>query len=78
VKIYEITDINYNYPKLSFTCKVSSGTYIRSLAEDIGQALGAGAYLSALRRTSVGEFDLKNTLKIEDLSLGETEKNLQK
>ena len=51
VKIYEITDVKYEYPKLSFTCKVSSGTYIRSLAEDIGVALGTGAYLSTLRRT---------------------------
>src|SRR5262249_16180543 len=46
VEIYQITDVKYEYPKLKFTTKVSSGTYIRSLAEDIGQKLSTGAYLS--------------------------------
>jgi tRNA pseudouridine55 synthase len=68
VTIYEITDVNCTYPKLKFTAKVSSGTYIRSLAEDIGEALGTGAYLSALRRTQVGQYDLDMTTKIEDLT----------
>jgi len=67
VKIYEITDVKYEYPKLSFTCKVSSGTYIRSLAEDIGVALGTGAYLSTLRRTQVGGFSVVDALKTEVL-----------
>jgi tRNA pseudouridine55 synthase len=67
VTIYEIADVIYDYPILKFTTKVSSGTYIRSLAEDIGDALGTGAYLSALRRTQVGQFNLKNASKIEDL-----------
>jgi tRNA pseudouridine55 synthase len=65
VTIYGITDVDYDYPKLKFTAKVSSGTYIRSLAEDIGEALGTGAYLSALRRTRVGGFDIKNSSKID-------------
>jgi tRNA pseudouridine55 synthase len=69
VTIHEITDVNYDYPTLKFTAKVSSGTYIRSLAEDIGEALGTGAYLSALCRTQVGEFGTKRTLKIDDISL---------
>jgi len=68
VTIYEITDVKYNYPALKFTAKVSSGTYIRSLAEDIGQTLGTGAYLSALRRASVGGFDTENAIKVKDLS----------
>jgi tRNA pseudouridine55 synthase len=67
VKIYEMTDVEYEYPKLSFTCKVSSGTYIRSLAEDIGEALGTGAYLSSLRRTQVGNFKLENSIKVTDI-----------
>jgi tRNA pseudouridine55 synthase len=62
VTIYEITDVQYDYPKLSFTTKVSSGTYIRSLAEDIGRKLGTGAYLSALRRNQVGKFKVNNAL----------------
>jgi tRNA pseudouridine55 synthase len=66
VKIYEITDVKYEYPKLNFICKVSTGTYIRSLAEDIGAALGTGAYLSALRRTQVGSYMIENALEQED------------
>lgn len=78
VKVHEITDIEYDYPKLSFTCKVSSGTYIRSLAEDIGEALGTGAYLSALRRTQVSDFKVEKALKIDSLSLSFIEAHLQK
>lgn len=50
VQIYSINNVKYSYPQLSFSVHVSSGTYIRSLAEDIGRDLGTGAYLSALRR----------------------------
>jgi len=78
VKIYEMTDVNYDYPILKFTAKVSSGTYIRSLAEDIGQALGTGAYLSGLRRTQVGQFNLKNAPKIENITRVEISQLLQK
>ena len=67
VTIYEITDVKYDYPKLSFTCKVSSGTYIRSLAEDIGEALGTGAYLSSLRRPEVGDYKVGQALAIDKL-----------
>jgi len=67
VKIYSITDVSYKYPILHFTTEVSSGTYIRTLAEDIGEALGAGAYLSDLRRTKVGKFDIKDALLIDQL-----------
>lgn len=69
VTIYEITDIKYDYPKLKFTTKVSSGTYIRSLAEDIGEALGTGAYLSALRRTQVGNFKIEEALEIDKINI---------
>jgi tRNA pseudouridine55 synthase len=78
VTIYGITDVEYEYPLLRFTAKVSSGTYIRSLAEDIGDVLGTGAYLSALRRTQVGSFEVENGLKIEDLSLLSLMDRLQK
>ena len=77
VKIYEITDVKYDYPKLRFTAQVSSGTYIRSLAEDIGAALGTGAYLSALRRTQVNQFDIDNALKIETNSDRRLKESLQ-
>ncbi|MDR1197174.1 MAG: tRNA pseudouridine(55) synthase TruB [Candidatus Nomurabacteria bacterium] len=60
VTIYGIELISYSYPTLKIRAHVSSGTYIRTLAEDIGQKLGLGAYTTALRRTKVGDFDLKN------------------
>ncbi len=78
VTIHSITNINYKYPKLAFTTSVSSGTYIRSLAVDIGEKLGTGAYLSSLRRTLVGKFDIKNALKIDNLSPSNIENHLQK
>lgn len=69
VTIYSIEKVQYKYPKLRFITEVSSGTYIRSLAEDIGQKLGTGAYVSALRRTKVGKFDIKDTQNLEKLSI---------
>lgn len=63
VTIYSITDVEYSYPEVKFTTKVSSGTYIRSLAEDIGNELGTGAYMSGLRRTEVGRFSIADALK---------------
>lgn len=60
VTIYNIEILEYNYPKLTIRCHVSSGTYIRTLAEDIGKALGTGAYLTSLRRTKIGNYDIKD------------------
>ena len=77
IKVYSIQLTDYNYPKLRFITKVSSGTYIRSLAEDIGQKLGTGAYASALRRTKVGKFDIKDAVEIDKLST-DIENRLQK
>jgi len=70
VTIYSITELDYSYPEVKFTCKVSSGTYIRSLVEDIGKELGVGAYMSGLRRTEVGKFSIENAQAIENLSFG--------
>jgi tRNA pseudouridine55 synthase len=69
VTIYHLLSTNYQYPKLEITCKVSSGTYIRSLAADIGERLGTGAYLSALRRTQVGDFKIEKAQKLDKLDL---------
>ena len=68
VTIYSITNIVYKYPKLSFITEVSSGTYIRSLAEDIGKKLRTGAYVSALRRTKVGPYDIKHAATLDSLN----------
>jgi tRNA pseudouridine55 synthase len=67
VTIYSIENVEYSYPKLKFTTKVSSGTYIRSLAEDIGEKLGTGAYLSALRRTKVGDWKVEGSQLVPDI-----------
>jgi tRNA pseudouridine55 synthase len=78
VTIYSIQDVEYSYPKLKFTTEVSSGTYIRSLAEDIGEKLGTKAYLFALRRTKVDKFMLENASTIDNLTTEDLEKLLQK
>lgn len=66
VKIYEIEILRYDWPELVIRCKVSSGTYIRTLGEDIGKALGVGAYLTALRRTEVGEYRVEEAVSLEE------------
>jgi tRNA pseudouridine55 synthase len=58
VTVHEIKLLGYDYPRVRFEVKVSSGTYIRTLAEDIGQQLKTGAYLSALQRTQIGQYNL--------------------
>ena len=55
---FEITRIDL--PELDFRVVCSKGTYIRSLAHDFGKALGSGAYLSELRRTKIGDFNVNN------------------
>ncbi len=55
---------DYTYPDVRFTTHVSSGTYIRSLVEDIGKQLGTGAYMAALRRSRVGPFQLGKALEV--------------
>ena len=66
IEIYAIEILSYNYPGLIIRTHVSSGTYIRTLGEDIGKALGVGAYLTALRRTQVGDYQIKNAVKLSD------------
>ena len=65
VHYFELT--SYNPPFLHFTVKCSSGTYIRSLAHNLGQALGCGAHLASLTRIKVGDFDLDQAYSLEDI-----------
>jgi tRNA pseudouridine55 synthase len=67
VKIYSIEVIAFKSPILTIEVRCSSGTYIRSLAHDLGSALGCGAHLSALTRTAVGPFSLSQAATIETL-----------
>ena len=60
IEIYSIDILNYNYPELKIRVHCSSGTYIRTLAEDIGKHLGTGAYLTALRRLQIGNYNVED------------------
>ena len=68
VVVYSTKVLDYRYPILKIAAEVSSGTYIRSLARDIGDKLGTGAYLKELRRTRIGKFDIKESVGLEELS----------
>ncbi len=65
IESFEITHIDL--PKLDFKVVCSTGTYIRSLVKDFGDALGVGAYMSALRRTKIGAFNVEDAMQWENL-----------
>lgn len=65
VTVFSLDLINYTYPELQIRVHVSSGTYIRTLAEDIGKALGTGAYCTQLRRTKIAEYSVQDAQSIE-------------
>ncbi len=69
VTIYSLEIIDYKYPDLVIRTRVSSGTYIRSLAEDIGKALGTGAYCSQLRRLQISQWSVANAQKLSDFGI---------
>ncbi len=65
IEAFEITKIDL--PTIEFRVVCSTGTYIRSLVHDFGQALGVGAYMSGLRRTKIGDFNVVDAMQWEDL-----------
>jgi tRNA pseudouridine55 synthase len=65
VTVSKLEVVEYAYPDLRIICDVSSGTYIRTLAEDIGAALGTGAYTAELRRTRVGQWHIADAVTLE-------------
>jgi tRNA pseudouridine55 synthase len=65
ITIYEYEITAFTLPEIHFRIVCSTGTYIRSLAHDLGQALGCGAYLQELRRTKIGQFNVKDALTPE-------------
>ncbi len=67
VTISSLVISNYAFPFLSFTVTCSSGTYIRSLADDIGSELGCGAYLTELRRTAIGQYKIEDATALDNL-----------
>lgn len=66
VTIHEFGITKIDMPVIHFRVVCSTGTYIRSLAHDFGQALGCGAYLSGLCRTRIGEFRLEDAMTIQE------------
>lgn len=66
VKAFELTKVDL--PVVTFRITCSKGTYIRSLARDFGEKLGVGAYLSSLRRTRIGDFNVDDAKTIEELT----------
>ncbi len=65
VTVHEVVMLDYRWPTVQFRCRVSKGTYIRSIARDLGEELGTGGYLSTLRREAIG-----NLLAEEAVGIG--------
>ena len=72
VIVYDIQVIAYQYPKLSLQIRCGTGTYIRSIARDLGEHLGTGAYVSSLSRTRIGQFKLNKSTDLDKLSTAYT------
>lgn len=68
IEIYKLKILKYSWPLLKIKVACSSGTYIRSLAHDLGQTLGCGAYLNNLERVKIGKLSLKKAIKLSKLS----------
>ena len=77
INIYSITLEEYSMPRIRIRVECSKGTYIRSLAQEIGEALDSGAYLTSLRRTRSGDFTVENATSLDDFltNLSECETN---
>ena len=68
VEIFELERMSFHPPLLELRVRCSKGTYIRTLAEDIGAALGTGAHLAALRRTASGRFLIEAAVTLDDIA----------
>lgn len=68
INIYEFKITEFNLPNLSFKISCTKGTYIRSIARDFGEKLGCGAVLSKLRRTEIGNYNVEDAFKVNNLA----------
>ncbi len=68
VVVYSIKLLEYNYPDVFINCKVSSGTYIRSLARDLGRLLKTGAYVKGLRRLAIGRCKVSEAVSLDKIN----------
>lgn len=69
VTVHSLELVEYNYPEVKIRTHVSSGTYIRSLAADIGTALGTGAYCTQLRRTAINKWKIADAQTLADFGV---------
>jgi len=67
IHVYRFELLDFTPPEARFVVECTKGTYVRTLAHDIGQSLGVGAHLSQLRRTRIGKFDVADASTLEDL-----------
>ncbi len=77
VQVFALHPLEINPPRVRFWIHCSRGTYIRSIARDLGQALGTGGYLNFLIRTSTGPFGLKDSISWEEMETKKLEEFLQ-
>jgi tRNA pseudouridine55 synthase len=70
VTVHRIELIEYQPPQVTFRAEVSTGTYLRALARDLGQRLGVGAHLTALRRQAIGSLRVEDAVSVEQLGPG--------
>ena len=68
VEIFHVKNIEYNWPLLEFNIKVSSGTYIRTIADELGKSLGCGALLNELQRVSIGNYSIDDAFEINQIN----------
>ncbi|MCR9202489.1 MAG: tRNA pseudouridine(55) synthase TruB [Planctomycetaceae bacterium] len=69
VQVYRIDILYYEWPRLSLSIECGSGTYIRSIARDLGELLGCGGLMSALQRTRIGQFDVLSAVEPDDITV---------
>ena len=74
IKIHDLKILNINIPLVEFLVHCSKGTYVRKLAEDIGEALGCGAHVTKIKRVSIGPFKIDQAIELDEIN----ESHLQK
>ncbi len=67
MKVHELTLVSYEWPSVTIDIHCGKGFYVRSLARELGEALGTGGYCESIRRTAVGPFDLEQARTLSDL-----------
>lgn len=74
ITIYSLSILKINFPFIEFNVHCSKGTYVRKLAEDIGEKLGCGAHITKIKRLGIGHFKLNDAVELNDID----ESHLQK